>query len=302
MRTRNNLFKYSLPKGIRVISVTSGKGGVGKTNIVINLAIAFAKMKQKVMVLDADLGFSTIDTLLGLKSKYNIYDLLHKNKSLSDIIVEGPYGIKIIPSSSNINRLGQLSMEEKLELLSKFDDYEEEIDLLLLDTGTGINSNVIYFNIASQEIMVVSSPETTSLVNAYSLIKVLAEDYEEKYFKFLVNKVENEKEAIETYKNLIELSDRYLNVSIDYCGFIYRDENIQESLKTEKAVIDLLPESPASKSFFRVANKLLNENPSLRLKGNIQFFWKSMLDQYNEINLLKFNKPSSLSSLSASFN
>ena len=159
---------------IRVISVTSGKGGVGKTNVVTNLAMALASAGQKVLVWDADLGLANIDVLLGLKPEFNIQHLLNGEKSLREILVEGPGGFKIMPASSGIQELSHLGEGQKVRLLSELDEYDDDLDYLLIDTGAGISSNVMYFNMAAQERIVVVTPEPTSITDAYALIKVMS--------------------------------------------------------------------------------------------------------------------------------
>jgi flagellar biosynthesis protein FlhG len=166
--------KRPLPKCPRVISITSGKGGVGKTNVVANLAFAFTRMGRKVLVLDADLGLANIDILLGLTPQYTIEHFLRGEKSLSEIMTKGPGGMSILPASSGVYELVNLNEAEKLFLLNEVDLIADQIDLLLIDTGAGISSNVLYFNTAAQESIVIATPEPTSITDAYALIKVLA--------------------------------------------------------------------------------------------------------------------------------
>ena len=174
---------------VRVLSVTSGKGGVGKTNVVTNLAISLARERQKVLIWDADLGLANIDVLLGLKPAYNIQDLLEGTRTLPEILVEGPLGIRVMPASSGVQELAHLGEGQKVRLLSELDEFDDDLDFLLIDTGAGISANVMYFNLAAQEIIVVVTPEPTSITDAYALIKVMSTRYNQKRFKILPNQV-----------------------------------------------------------------------------------------------------------------
>lgn len=170
----------SLSKWPRVISVCSGKGGVGKTNVVANLAYAFTQLQKKVLVLDADLGLANIDVLLGLNSQYTLEHLLKGEKNLSDIIIKGPGGMLILPASSGVPELVPLNENQKVFLLNEMDLLAELADILLIDTGSGISSNVLYFNAAAQESIALVTAEPTSIIGAYALIKVLSIKYQKK--------------------------------------------------------------------------------------------------------------------------
>jgi len=176
-------------RSIRVIAITSGKGGVGKTNIAVNLAYALAGMNRKVMVMDADMGLANIDLVLGLTPKYNLYHVLKGEKSLKDIIVKGPRGITVLPASSGVEEMADLSKGYKLTLLDELNALEERPDFMLVDTAAGIAGNVTYFNLAAKEIVVVTSPETTSMTDAYALMKILFQSYARKRFRLIINMV-----------------------------------------------------------------------------------------------------------------
>ena len=171
---------------IRVISVTSGKGGVGKTSISANLAVAFQKLNKKVLILDADLGLANMDIMLGINPRYTISDVLSGEKSLEDVIVETPAGFKLLPGASGMQELTELDENQKRFLLSELDAIHEDFDIILIDTSAGISSNVMYFNFAAMERLVVLTNEPTSLTDAYALIKVLTNTYNQKRFKVLI--------------------------------------------------------------------------------------------------------------------
>ncbi len=262
----------------RVIAVTSGKGGTGKTNVVANLAYALSLAGEKVMILDADLGLGNMDILLGITSKYTIQDILKGRRNLSEVIIEGPEGIKILPAGSGIQELSHLSEGEKLNLMAEFDLFEDEIDTFLIDTGAGISSNVMYFNVMAQEIIVVLSPEPTSITDAYAIMKVLSTKYSETHFKLLVNEVKNERSALVVYNNICNVADKFLNISIDFLGYITHDENVPKAVMQQTMVLQQYPDSPASKCFTSLAEKLKKNPPAKEPKGSIQLFWHRLLD------------------------
>jgi flagellar biosynthesis protein FlhG len=265
-------------KGIRVIAVTSGKGGVGKSNVVSNLAIALSTQGKKVLVLDADLGLGNLDVLLGLSPAYNMNDVLNGEKSLFEIIVDGPAGIKIIPAGSGVQEFTSLGQHEKLKLLEELDMLEEKFDIMIVDTEAGISENVTYFSVAAQEIIVVVTPEPTSITDVYALIKLLATRYSEHHFKVLVNMAKDSEDALEVFRKLANVAGRYLDISLDYLGCVIKDEKVVEAVKKQRAVSDLFPESEAANCFTTLARRVIENTRQKRLKGNIQFFFRRAFD------------------------
>jgi len=261
----------------QVISISSGKGGVGKTNIVANLALALTRLGKRVLVLDADLGLANIDILLGLTPRYTIEHLLTGQKRLQEILVPGPEGMVILPAGSGIQELADLNEGQKIFLLNEMDQLSQRIDVLLIDTGAGISSNVLYFNLAAQESIIIITPEPTSLTDAYALIKVLATRHQKKHFIILANAVAHEPEAMEVFRKISLVADRFLgSVSLDYLGYIPRDEHVLRAVRKQKAVLELFPQSPAGKSFMILSQRLLDRPFRNRNEGNIQFFWKQV--------------------------
>ena len=265
-------------KGIRVISVTSGKGGVGKSNVVSNLAIAMSMQGKKVLVIDADLGLGNLDVLLGLSPPYNLNHVLTGEKSLSEILIDGPAGIKIIPAGSGVQEFTSLGQHEKLLLLDELDMLEEQFDFMIVDTEAGISENVTYFTVAAQEIIVVVTPEPTSITDVYALIKLLATRYSEHHFKVLVNMAKNSEDALEVFRKLANVAGRFLDISLDYLGCVVKDEKVIEAVKRQKAVSELFPESEAAICFVTLAKRVIENERQVRLKGNIQFFFSRFLN------------------------
>ncbi len=264
--------------GIRVLSVTSGKGGVGKSNVVSNLAIAMSTLGKKVLVIDADLGLGNLDVLLGLSPVYNLNHVLNGEKGIADILIDGPAGIKIIPAGSGIQEFTSLGQHEKLKLLDELDMLEEQFDIMIIDTEAGISENVTYFTVAAQEIIVVVTPEPTSITDVYALIKLLATRYSEHHFKVLVNMAKDSEDALEVFRKLANVAGRFLDISLDYLGCVVKDEKVVEAVKRQKAVSELFPESEAAACFTTLAKRVIENTRQSRLKGNIQFFFRRFLD------------------------
>ncbi len=264
-------------KQIKTITVTSGKGGVGKSNVVANLAIALSKSGKKVMIIDADLGLSNIDVIFDLAPKYTIQHILSGEKKLADVLVDGPYGIKILAASSGVQELTELDEFQRLRLIEEFETYDADIDVLLIDTGAGISENVAFFCIASQEIVVVTSPEPTALTDAYALIKVLNTQYQEKDFKILVNSARNAEDAFEVFKRISIAADKFLNLSLDYLGFLPYDDSVPKAVRQQKAFIDAYPNSKASENLRLIAAKVLEEESPNKIKGSLQLFLGNIL-------------------------
>jgi len=263
----------------RIIAITSGKGGVGKTNIVANLAFALTKLDKSVMVLDADLGLGNLDVLLGLTPKFNLYHVLTGEKTISEVIIKGPGMMDIMPASSGIQKLTELTKEQKLHMLTELSVLENAVDVFLIDTAAGISSNVMYFNVAAQEIMVVVSPEPTSITDSYALMKILSKEYSEKHFNLLVNCVSSAKEAMDVFKKLSLVSGRFLNISINYMGYILQDENIPKAVRKQKVLGEAYPKSQANRCFYQLAKKVCELPEQEDSKGNIKFFWRHLFQE-----------------------
>jgi flagellar biosynthesis protein FlhG len=266
-------------RGIRVISVTSGKGGVGKSNVVSNLAIALSAQGKKVLLIDADLGLGNLDVLLGLSPTYNLNHVMSGEKSVMEILIDGPAGIKIIPAGTGVQELTSLGQHEKLKLLDELDMLEEQFDIIIIDTEAGISENVTYFTVAAQEIFVVVTPEPTSITDAYALIKLLATRYSEHHFKVLVNMAKDSEDALEVFRKLATVAGRFLDISLDYLGCVIKDEKVVEAVKRQKAVTILFPDCEASACFDTLAKRVIENKRLSGVKGNIQFFFRRMMDQ-----------------------
>jgi flagellar biosynthesis protein FlhG len=268
--------KWQRSRPPRVISVTSGKGGVGKSNVVVNLGLALAQRRLKVLLIDADLGLGNLDILLGLTPRFTIQDALSLRLDLADVIVDGPGGLKILPASSGIPELAMLDESQQLFLLNEMDHFADEIDVVLIDTGAGISQNVLFFNIGAQERILVVNNQPPAIADAYALIKILATQNNEKNFRLLVNDLRHSREAELVYHTLLKVTERFLGAetTLDYLGFIPHDEAVPKAVMRQQPVLALYPQAPASQSFVLIAQTLWESPPPRRTDGNIKFFWR----------------------------
>ena len=264
-------------RSIRVVAVTSGKGGVGKTNVTANLAVALAHLGRRVMVLDADLGLGNLDVLLGLTPPYSLADVLSGQRRLRDVLVSGPGGITVLPAGSGFQNLTALTDPQMRELQSEMDDLQEQTDVLLIDTGAGIGRNVTSFATMAQDIIVVVAPEPTSLTDAYALMKVLSTQHSERRFRLLVSMTRTPTDGRDVYRKLSLVAERFLHISIDFLGSIPYDHRLVEAVCQQRPLVELYPQSKAAQAFLGLAHDVadwpLPESP----KGGLQFFWKSLL-------------------------
>ncbi|MDL2268224.1 MinD/ParA family protein [Desulfovibrio sp. OttesenSCG-928-G15] len=261
-----------------VISITSGKGGVGKTNISVNLACCLARARKKVVLLDADLGLANVDVVLGLTPKHNLFHLFHEGAKLSDVLMDTPYGFKILPASSGISEMLSLTTGQKVTLLEAMDELDDSIDFLIVDTGAGINDNVMYFNLAAQERLVILTPEPTSLTDAYALIKVMQQNHGVNDFRILINMAPDEKSALDIFRRLYKACDHFLTgVGLDYVGMIPRDAGVRKAVISQQPFCISAQGGPACKALTEISQTIRTWDVPQTLDGNIKFFWKRLL-------------------------
>ena len=258
-------------KGARVIAIASGKGGVGKSSITVNLAVALAAGGKSVLVLDADLGLANIDVLLGLRPKYDLYHVITGQRTLEEIIINGPHGVGIVPATSGVSRMTELACTEHAGLIHAFDALNRAVDVLLIDTAAGIADSVMVFCKAAQEVVVVVCDEPASLTDAYALIKVLNQDHKVKRFQVLCNMVQNSQQGRQLYAKLARVADSYLDVSLGYLGCIPQDEKLKQAIRQQQSVVDLFPHSVSAAGFRSLAEELL-ALPEPASNGFLEFF------------------------------
>ena len=261
-----------------VFAITSGKGGVGKTNLVVNLAAALAMTQKRVMVMDADLGLANLDLFLGVNPKYTLADFFAGSKRLADIITTGHLGIMLLPAASGVQEVTALSNEQKIAFLTELDALTHEVDIVLVDTGSGISDTVTYFTTAAHEIVVVVTPEPSSLTDAYALVKVLTSTHHEKRFWILPNNVEGEREAMRIYDTLSRTALHFLKTSLDLLGWVPRDQELVRAVSRCQIVAMRSRSCPSVRAFTTIAQRLAEfAAGEARVKGNLQFFFRRLL-------------------------
>jgi flagellar biosynthesis protein FlhG len=276
-RTLKNIVSSKMKSSsLRVLAVSSGKGGVGKTNIVANLAYVLSKQDKKVLVVDADLGLNNIDILLGLNPKFHIGHVLSGEKNVQDIITEGPAGIHLLPAGGGLQELTQLDDEKKVVLMEELDQISSGYDFLIFDTGAGISTNVTYFCSAAHEILLVATTEPTSLTDVYALIKTLHTKHAQKYFRVIINSVGSESEARLIFRNLVAVADRFLpEVSVEYLGYILSDPVVTKAVRQQKAFSELYPHSKVTQCINRLVQKIVGEKKSVADEEQSTLFWRT---------------------------
>ncbi|KTD78385.1 MinD/ParA family protein [Legionella waltersii] len=264
-------------KPVKVIAVTAGKGGVGKSNVSVNLAVALSQLNKSVMLLDADLGLANVDIMLGLHTKYNLSHVIQGQCHLSDIILHGPSNIRVIPASSGTEFMTQLTPTEHAGIIDAFNELTDDLDYMIIDTAAGISETVLSFTRSSQELIVVVCDEPTSLTDAYALIKVMSKRYEWTHFHILVNMVRNLKDGRELFNKLFRVSEQFLDVQLNYLGTIPFDEHIHKAVKQQKPVLLSYPESPSSHALREVADTINHWPYKPALGGNTSFFLERLV-------------------------
>lgn len=261
----------------KVIAVTGGKGGVGKTNVSINTAASLAQAGQRVLLLDADLGLANVDVLLGLRVEKNLSHVLSGECQLKDILLEGPGGFKIVPATSGTQSMVELTAAEHASLIRAFSELDEEFDVLIIDTAAGISDMVLSFSRAAQDVLVVVCDEPTSITDAYALIKLLSRDSGLFRFKIVANMVRSLKEGQELFTKLSRVTDRFLDVALELVGTVPFDEHVRQSVRKQRLVVDAFPRSPAAVAFKALATKVMSWPVPNRPGGHVEFFLEQLI-------------------------
>ena len=267
-------------KPVRVFAVISGKGGVGKTNVSVNLGVSLAETGKRVVLLDADLGLANVDVILGLQPQFNLSHVLRGEKTLQEVMVEGPGGIKVVPASSGLQNMADLSTAEQAGLIRAFSEIDRDLDVLIVDTAAGISSSVVSFTRACQEIVVVVCDEPASLTDAYAFIKLLNRDYGIYNFQILTNQVEGIQQGQNLYKKLCRVTDRYLDVTLQFMGAVPYDECLRKAVQKQTPVLHSFPSSPSARAFRELARKIDGWPVGSQGSGYMEFFIERIL-QYN---------------------
>ncbi|MCV6615301.1 MAG: MinD/ParA family protein [Cellvibrionaceae bacterium] len=271
----------SYGRPVQVIAVTGGKGGVGKSNISVNLSIALAELKRRVVLLDADLGLANVDVLLGLKAPYNLADVLSGERRLAEIMVSGPSGVDIVPAASGVQQMATLGDQEHAALIRAFSDIADNLDVLVIDTAAGISDSVVSFVRAANEVLVVVCDEPSSITDAYALIKLMNTEYGTFRFRVVANMTRSNQEGAKLFTKLNAVCQRFLDVSLQYIGHIPFDENVRKAVQKQTPILEYSPRSKASQAIRTLAQKVdelpLPNNP----RGHLEFFVEKLLNVAN---------------------
>jgi flagellar biosynthesis protein FlhG len=262
---------------VRTIAVCSGKGGVGKTSVSINLSVALARAGQKVMLLDADLAMANADILLGVTPTGNLSHVLSGEKSLAEIICLAPAGVQLVPASSGVSRLANLSPAENAGLIHAFSELENPLDVLIIDVAAGIAESVVMFTRAAQEVLVVICDEPASLTDAYALIKVLSKEQRVEQFSVLCNQVPNGARGEALFNKLRGVCERFLDVRLTHLGDVPRDDYLRRSVQMQRPVLEAFPASRSARAFRDIAKKLLRQRQIDLPWGGVEFFLERLV-------------------------
>lgn len=259
--------------GARVITITSGKGGVGKTNFTVNLGIRFAQLGYRVVIIDADLGLANVDVVMGKMSKYNLSDVINSDKSILEILEEGPSGVKFISGGSGVQDLIKLNKAQLVDILIKLGKLDDEADIILIDTGAGLSENVMSFVHAAREVILVTTPEPTSITDAYALIKTITYRDKNKNIKIVVNRADNPAEALNILDKLNIVTEKFLGVKLHKLGYILNDACVSKAVKMQQPFVQSFVKSEATKNLHSIAGTLLdNKEMNEASKSGIRMF------------------------------
>lgn len=258
----------------RVITITSGKGGVGKTNFSVNLALALAALDQRVLLIDADLGMANVDVLLGCSAQYSILNLLEDQFTLRDVITEGPCGIKFMTGGSGFHHLANLSDLQLQRITTQITQFDNWANIILIDTGAGISRNVLNFVMAADEVIIITTPEPTAITDAYAMMKAYVGNDGTSPLNLVVNRVMTQDEGQSVVDKLNKVASRFLGLTVNELGFVYEDQNVVKAVKSQTPFLLSYPNSISTRCVEMIANRLLFSENSMRPRGIKGFFDK----------------------------
>jgi flagellar biosynthesis protein FlhG len=265
------------PKPLRIISVTGGKGGIGKTTLSVNLAVAFAKLKKKVLLFDADLGLANVDVMLGLHPLKTLHDVFSGECDLADVCIRGPHDIKIIPSASGIQKMADLSTVQSVELIRSFSSMTDNIDVMIIDLASGISSQVMDFTHAAQDIIVTICNDPASLMDGYAVIKILHQKYARSRFGIVVNKVKSPAEGYQVFSKFQDVAAKFINISLHYLGHVPQDDCVSMAARERVAIVDKFPQAAAAIAIQNLCQGIHHWRDESSIVGGIQFFFDRLV-------------------------
>jgi flagellar biosynthesis protein FlhG len=273
----SRLARLNADHPVKVIAITGGKGGVGKTTVSTNLAVALAAARQEVMLFDADLGLANVDVLLGLHARFHLGNVLDGECALEDVIVTGPHGLQVVPAASGSQRMANLSAAEHAGLIRAFSDLYHRIDTLIIDTPAGLHDSVVTFTKAAHHVVVVVCDEPASITDAYGLIKVLSREHGVRRFQVLANQTRRTGEGAELFQKIQRVCDRFLDVGLEFCGSVPDDDYLRRAVQRQMAVVDAYPTSAASRALKNLASTADKWSVPTVARGHLEFFVERML-------------------------
>jgi flagellar biosynthesis protein FlhG len=276
MALNSSILKSPIKQGSksRVITVTSGKGGVGKTNFTVNLALALAGLGQKILVIDADFGMSNVEVVLGCSSRYSVLNLLEDGLNITDVVTVGPRGIKFMAGGSGMYQLANLSDAHLQHIVSQISLFDNWADIVLVDTGAGLSRNVLNFVMAADEVIIITTPEPTAITDAYAMMKAYGVQNGVAPLRLVVNRIVDLDEGQMVVDKLISVSQRFLDVSVNNLGYVYEDSNLVKAVKKQVPLLVSFPEAISSRCIENIAQRLLYGETTQRPRGMRGFFRK----------------------------
>ena len=265
-------------KPLRIISISGGKGGIGKTTLSVNLSVALAKMQKKVLLFDADLGLANVDVMLGLTPKQTIADFLAGYCELSDVCLKGPHGVKIVPAASGIQKMAELTPAESVALIQSFSSLTDDLDVMMIDLASGISNQVMDFTHASQDILIVICNDPASLMDSYAVIKILHQKYARGRFGIIVNKARSMQEGYDVFSKFQDATTKFMNISMHYLGHVPYDDYITLAQRERASVIDKYPHSEAARAFHNLCHGILHWHDAENVQGGIHFFFERLIE------------------------
>jgi flagellar biosynthesis protein FlhG len=262
---------------VKVIAVTGGKGGVGKTTVSANLAVSIASQGRDVMLVDADLGMANVDVILGLHTRFHLGHVVKGECSLEDAIVTGPHGLQVVPAASGIKRMANLSDAEQAGIIRAFSDLYHRVEVLVIDTAAGLHDSVLTFSQAAHHVVVVVCDEPASITDAYALIKVLSREHGVQRFQILANQTRRSGEGPDLFQKISRVCDRFLNVTLEFAGSIPFDDYLRRAVQRQTAVVEAYPASISSMALKKLAMKADKWSVPQGARGHLEFFVERMV-------------------------
>ena len=268
----NGILRLKDNKPVKVIAVTGGKGGVGKTTVSTNLALSIAARGREVMLVDADFGLANVDVVLGLHTRFHLGHVLSGDCTLEDAIVTGPRGLQVVPGSSGIMRMANLTPAENAGLIRAFSDLYHRIDVMVIDTAAGLQESVVTFTRAAHHVLIVVCDEPASITDAYALIKVLSKDHGVDRFQILASQTRRAGEGLQLFNKISRVCDRFLTVTLEFAGSVPFDDYLRRAVQQQTAVVEAFPSSLSADAFKNLAVKADRWSVPQGARGHLEFF------------------------------